>query len=106
MVKKVLSIIMTLLVLIGLTFGFSHSTDAKFFDYSFFIGLIASVVIWFFTSKGGFTSRSVDMSVQSTTGMKTDHQRFEFSPTVSFLTTIVYTIISFGIMIYKYRQYF
>jgi hypothetical protein len=68
----------TFLVLTGLSYGITYYTHTKFIDYSFFIGLAVTVMIWFFTSKGGYTSRYLDMTIQGTTGVKVDQQKYEF----------------------------
>lgn len=72
MQKKLITIVITLLILIGISYALSHYVQSKFFDYSFIIGLAVTVVIWFFTSKGGFISRNLDMTVQGTTGIKSE----------------------------------
>ncbi|ETI67768.1 hypothetical protein [Neobacillus vireti] len=105
MFKKLVIIVITLLVLIGLSFGLSLYIQSKFFDYSFFVGLAVSIVIWFFTSKGGITTKNTDMLVQSTTGIKMEHQKFEFSPNLVFITSLFYTIVTFAGMLYQYRDY-
>jgi hypothetical protein len=104
--KRLITIVITVLVILGLGFGITYYTDTKFIDYSFVIGLIATIIIWFSTSKGGFTSRHMDMTIQGTTGIKMETQKFEFSPNIAFITSLAYTIISFGAMLYHYRSYF
>ncbi|UPG66227.1 hypothetical protein [Metabacillus endolithicus] len=42
----------------------------SFVDYSFFVGLLGAVVIYFFSSSGGFSSNNLDMLAQATTGFK------------------------------------
>jgi len=105
-VKKILAIVLTLFILIGLSFGLSHYLQSNFFDYSFFVGLIVTVVIWFFSSKGGVTSRNLDMRVQSTMGMKTSQEKFEFSPNLAFVTSLLYTIFTFAATLFQYKDYF
>ncbi|MFK9092599.1 hypothetical protein [Bacillus salipaludis] len=104
--KRLITIILTLLVLLGLSYGITYYTHKKFIDYSFFIGIAFTAIIWFFTSKGGYTSRNVDMTVQGTTGIKAEQQRFEFSPNIAFFTSLAYTLISLVVMLYQYRSYF
>ena len=101
-----MSIVITLLFLVGLSFGITYYTHTKFIDYSFFIGLASTVVIWFSTSKGGITSKNTDMTVQGTTGIKVEQQKYEFSPNVVFITSLAYTIISLAAMLFHYRSYF
>ncbi|PFO08013.1 hypothetical protein COJ85_04910 [Bacillus sp. AFS076308] len=95
----------TLIVLMVLTFGITHYTNSKFIDYAFVVGLAATVVIWFFTSKGGVTTRIVDGSIQGSTGVKTQGEKFEFSPSLVFITSLAYTILSFASMLFYYRSY-
>ena len=44
--KKFLSIIITLSVLLGLNYGVSYLLDANLFEYSFFIGLAVTLTIF------------------------------------------------------------
>lgn len=104
--KRLITIVITLIVLTGLSYGITYYTHTKFIDYSFFIGLSITVIIWFFTSKGGYTSRNLDISVQATTGIKVDQEKYEFSPNVAFLTSMAYTIITLVAMLFHYRSYF
>ncbi|WHY64433.1 hypothetical protein [Neobacillus sp. SuZ13] len=104
--KIILNILITLLVLLGLSFGLTYLTHTKFIDYSFLIGMIGTVIIWFSNSKGGFTSRHMDMTIQGTTGIKMEGQKFEFKPNITFFTSLAYTIITLVVMVYHYRSYF
>lgn len=104
--KVIINILITLLVLLGLCFGFSYLTDTKFLDYSFLVGMVASVVIWLSNSKGGFSSRHTDMTIQGSTGIRMGIQKFEFKPNIAFYISIFYTIITFVAMLYHYRSYF
>ncbi len=104
--KRLITIIITLFVLFSLSFGITYFTHTKFIDYSFFIGIVVTAIIWFFTSKGGYTSRNVDMTVQGTTGIKTEQLKNEFSPNVAFFTSLAYTAISLVVMLFQYRNYF
>lgn len=104
--KKIITIIITLLVLLGLSFGGTIFLNKNFLDYAYIVGILVSIFIWFFTSKGGFTSRSADMMIQSQTGIKMEKQKYEFSPNLAFITSLVYTIVTFAVMVYEYRSYF
>lgn len=107
MTRKLLTIVITLLVLVGLSFGITYFTHTKFIDFSFFIGLAVTIIIWFFTFKGsGIGSRHLDMSIQGSTGIKMESQKLEFSPSLVFFTTLAFTIITLAAMIYGYRSYF
>lgn len=104
--KRIITIIITLLVLIGLNYGLTYFTQTKFIDFAFFIGVLITVIIWFFTSKGGYTSRSLDVTLQGTTGFKANEQKYEFSPNAAFYTSLIYTIIALVAVIYHYKSYF
>lgn len=105
--KKALSIIITLVILLCLSYACTYFTNTKFIDYSFVVGIIATVIIWFFTSKGGFASRYADSMIQSqTTNFKMKSQNFKFKPNIAFLTSLTYTIISLIAMLIHYRSYF
>ncbi|WP_462411406.1 hypothetical protein [Neobacillus sp. Marseille-QA0830] len=107
MVKKALSIVGTLVVLFGLSYGVTYFLNVKFVDFSFFVGLVVTVIIGFFRSEGGFTSQYTDSKIQSqTTNFKLKKQSFKFTPTIAFLTSLIYTIVSFIVMIIHYRSYF
>jgi len=97
--------VITLLFLLGISFGVAYYTHTKFIDFSFLTGFAVTVIIWFFTSKGGFTSRHTDLQVQGTTGIKVEQQKFEFSPNLAFITSLAYTIILFAAALYHYRSY-
>jgi hypothetical protein len=102
--KVLINILITFLALLGLSFGITYLTHTKFIDYSFLIGLIATVIIWASNSKGGFTSRLMDMTIQGSTGIRMEGQKFEFSPNISFFTSLAYTIITLGAMLFNYRN--
>ncbi len=103
--KKFISITITLIILLGISFGITYFTHTKFIDYACFIGLAVTVILWFSTSKGGFTSRNMDVQVQGTTGIKIEQQKFEFSPSIAFFTSVAYTVITFAAMLFHYRSY-
>jgi hypothetical protein len=105
MIKRLVIIGITLLFLFGLSYGITYYTNTKIIDFSFFIGFACSVIIWFFTSKGGYTSRNLDLTVQGTTGIKIEKQQYEFSPNLVFFTSLAYTIISFIMLLIYYRSY-
>nr|WP_259547696.1 hypothetical protein [Heyndrickxia oleronia] len=104
--KKFLSIIITLSVLFGLNFGVSYLLNASLFEYSFFIGLAVTLTIWFFTTKGGFTTKSVDFLVLSNTNQKMESEKYTYKPSIAFYTAFIYTLISMIALIFYYKNYF
>ena len=105
--KRIRSGLITLLVLVGINYIVSKSTNTNFIDFSFGIGLIMSVIIWFFTSKGGFVSKYADVTMQSdTTNWKMRNEEHRFHPNVAFYSAILYTIISIVLTFVYYKDYF
>ena len=70
--KKLITAIITLGILFGLTWLVSNFMHAKMIEYVFIVSLIVTIIIKFFTSSGGFSSNIVKISVQTQTGIKDD----------------------------------
>lgn len=105
--KKALKIIITLVILLCLSYAFTYFTHTKFIDYAFVVGIISTVNILLFTSRGGFASQYADSTIQSqTTNFKLKSQSFEFKPNIAFFTSLTYTILSLIAMLIHYRSYF
>jgi len=107
--KKLIFAIITLGVLIGLTWFVSDLMNAKMVDYAFFVGLVVTILIRFFTSSGGFVSNSINLSTQSQTGMKVSGAAGPFSvsqKSFSFLVSLVFTILSLlATVIYYWKEF-
>jgi hypothetical protein len=103
--KRLITIIITVILLLGLSYTFTYFTHTKFIDYSFIVGLISTVIIWFFASKGGLTSKNAEMIIQAQTGIKVEQQKYEFLPNVVFITSLSCTVIFFVAMLFHYRSY-
>lgn len=104
--KKLISIVFTLAFIIGVNYGLTVLLGVQFIDFSVMVGILTIGIIKFFNSSGGMTSRSIDMSVQATTGVKQDAIQNKFSPTTGFYTAIVYTVISAVATFVYYKDYF
>lgn len=104
--KQFITIAITLFILLEFNFGVTLLTEAKFINYSFIVGLVVSAIIWFFTSKGGFTSRHIDITVQGISGIKDKQQEFEVSLNTALFTSAAYTVISLVITLIYYQSYF
>lgn len=105
--KRLISGLITLLVLVGINFIVSKSTNTNYIDLSFAVGLIISVIIWFFTSKGGITSTYTDATIQSqTTNWKMKNEKHKFKPSIVFYTAVLYTLISIVFTFIYYKDYF
>ncbi|WLD94552.1 hypothetical protein [Alkalihalobacillus sp. AL-G] len=105
--KKLLTIALTMIVLLGLNYAASFLSGVKFIDVSFAVGLLVGVIIWFFTSKGGFSSNYLDSMTQAqSTNFKMEKETHKFSPNAAFYTAVTYTIVSIVITLFMYRSYF
>ena len=98
MLKKGLSIAITLLLLLGSSFALSHYYHLNFFDYSLFVGVMVTVSIFFFTSIGEVKGRFLDRGFQRLYGIRpaVEDQKLSFTPSIPFITSLIYTIISFA----------
>ncbi|MCD7035248.1 hypothetical protein LRR81_13455 [Metabacillus sp. GX 13764] len=94
--KKMAVIFVTLLILSAAAYAVSYFTGTRFIDYAFLVGIMGSALIWFFSSKGGFSSSFTDMAVQSSTGFKMEKQQVEFTPNFAFFTAVAFTIGTFA----------
>ncbi|WP_157130819.1 hypothetical protein [Halobacillus mangrovi] len=77
-----------------------------FIDLSFILGLAAAVAIKFFNSSGGYSSRSLDLRVQSQTGGKQTTVEKKFTASASFYTAIAYGAVGLIAILVIYRDYF
>ncbi|WHY84667.1 hypothetical protein QNH39_18695 [Neobacillus novalis] len=103
--KRLIGIIFTLLVLFGINFIIAKNTNKEFIEYSFAVGFVLTTLIWFLTSKGGFTSHYIDTTIQGQTNIKMKRQKFKFTPNIIFLTALSYTIVSLIITLIYYWEY-
>ncbi|WP_409293750.1 hypothetical protein V1498_11450 [Peribacillus sp. SCS-26] len=97
--------LVTLLLMGGVNFGVTLM-GFTFLDASFFIGLAFAVLIYFFTSTGGFTSNNARLSVQGLTGLKVEEEKTGFSPSYAFYTAVLYTVVSLIASFIYYKDYF
>ncbi|PMC36387.1 hypothetical protein CJ195_16500 [Bacillus sp. UMB0899] len=105
-IKKSLNILLTFLILLGLNYLFSYIFDVGFLDYSFLVGIFGMIVIKFFNSSGGYTSKQLDMQIQGETGIKVDQGEDKvFYPGYAFYTSLAYVILSIIALLVYYREY-
>ncbi|MFS0782626.1 hypothetical protein [Bacillus sp. 1P06AnD] len=105
--KKILTIASTLLLIAAINLGISIFTKTAFIDFSFAVGLIFSVLIWYFTSKGGATAKMADSVVQfGTANFKMKTEKHAFSPSAAFYTSLSYTVLSALFTFLYYKSYF
>ncbi len=80
--------------------------DFGFIEVSFFVALASTFLIYFFSSSGGLTSKSIDMQVQGETGIKMNQSLEKFSPSYAFYASILYLIGSVIATFFMYKDYF
>ncbi|MBM7647845.1 succinate dehydrogenase/fumarate reductase flavoprotein subunit [Bacillus ectoiniformans] len=105
--NKWISFLLTIAVLGMLNFIIHAVFGVLFIDYAFVTGLIGAAGIYFFNSSGGYTSRNLEMKVQSQTGIKLKQEENQkFSPTSAFYAAILYTVLAGIATFYYYKEYF
>ncbi|MBH0228900.1 hypothetical protein [Halobacillus yeomjeoni] len=92
--KKLMTGLITIFILIIVNVFVSLATATHFLDFAFVIGLGAAFLIKFFNSSGGFSSRSLDLSVQSQTGMKQESAEKKFQSWYQFLYSTFVRILN------------
>lgn len=104
--KKMITAIITFLILITINWAASYIFSLGFFDLSILIGVVGVIIIKFFNSSGGVVSDTISMMNQSTTGVKQEMAEKKFQPTVAFYVAIAYLVVAIvGSFIY-YSDYF
>ncbi|MEH7442963.1 hypothetical protein V7201_11715 [Bacillus sp. JJ1122] len=103
---KIISFIITLIIIGIINIGITVVTEISFIDASAFVGLVSTVAIYLFTSSGGFTSRNLDMQVQAQTGFKINQSDIKFSPSYSFFASIIYLVGAIIATFIMYKEYF
>jgi hypothetical protein len=105
-IVKIISFIVTLSAIGLLNYGLTLASDFSFIEISVFVALVCVFIIYFFSSSGGYTSRSLDMQVQADTGIKVTKTQEKFSPSSAFYASAFYLILSLIATFFTYREYF
>ncbi|WP_186575973.1 hypothetical protein [Aquibacillus kalidii] len=105
-IKKVTIITLTLAILATVNFGITYFLDQKFIDFAFIVGIAGTVVIYFFSSSGGYTSRTLDLQLQSQTGMKQEQSNNTFNPNLALFSAVFYTLLAAIFTFIYYKDYF
>ncbi|MFD1737961.1 hypothetical protein ACFSCX_15600 [Bacillus salitolerans] len=104
--KNIVRILITLSALLFVNYIITLLFSVKFIDFAFVVGLLGIICIKFFSSTGGYTSRQMDVMIQAQTGIKQDEQKQSFTPSISFYTAIIYTVVSAVATAIYYKDYF
>ncbi|EJQ98985.1 hypothetical protein [Bacillus cereus] len=104
--KKVLGVLGTLIIEGIIVYILAKFMGWNFIDMTLFAGICFTLIIGFFSSKGGFTSNKVRLQVQAQTGIKMDEEKFEFNMNPIFVGSIIYIIVSLLFVVIGYWKYF
>jgi hypothetical protein len=102
--KFIYFLVFTLLIESLLIYMLCKSIHIKYIEYSFFIGLALSFLIYWFHKGGGLWP--LGRYIQAVTGIETDGMdpQSELGPV--FFGSVLYVVISFFITMWHYRSYF
>ena len=103
MLKKIMTIGVTVLILVSLSLGLSRHHHFDFLYYSCFVGVMVTTAIFFFTSTGEVKGRFLDVASLGRWGLKSgaENKEHSFTPSLPFFTSLVFTILSFAILFFK-----
>lgn len=106
--KKFISIFLSLLILLILNFYLSKFLKLSFLELSFMTGLISTLIIGFFSSEGGLTTRISDFGLRHlfNKDSRSDGYFMKFYFNIPFTISLLYTIVSAIISIIVYWKYF
>jgi hypothetical protein len=104
--KYALRAIVTVLAEAGLTWAAAMALSMPFGEIAFFAAVIGVVVMFFFSSQGGFTSDVVNLDVQASTGMKMEHEERKVFWNPVLVGSILYLLLAAGWIVLAYREYF
>lgn len=72
-------------------------------EWSFFIGLALTGIVFFFSSSGGFSSRNATLEVsEAVWRVQKDDNQLKVNVGSVFYGTVLYTIVSFVVMLVVY----
>lgn len=104
--KKVLGVLGTLIIEGIIVYILAEFIGWNFIDMTLFAGICFTLIIGFFSSKGGFASNKVRLQVQAQTGIKMDEEKFEFNMNPIFVGSIIYIVVSLLFVVIGYWKYF
>ncbi|MGX9933660.1 hypothetical protein ACW0KB_20960 [Virgibacillus salarius] len=80
-------------------------TDTQFIDVMLLVGIVISLIIMFFSSSGGFTTKYTDLVMGNHANDENDNI-FKFSPNVPFIVSVAYAFIGLLAILFVYIDYF
>lgn len=106
--KKFTSSFKTLLILVIINFLASNFFKLQFLELSFIVGLLACIIVAFFTSEGGFTTRILDSKVRHFEANDNRHNSYftKFHMNTPLKVSILYTLVAIIASVVVYWKYF
>ncbi|WP_445487362.1 hypothetical protein [Niallia sp. 03133] len=104
MKKSIVLPIITILLEVIATYAVAQVFSVRFIEVMFFVGLLFTVVICTFSSKGGSFTRFMDSSVSAQTGYILESEPFFHKFNKPLLVSIIYTIIGLVFFILLIKQ--
>ncbi|CEI74190.1 hypothetical protein [Romboutsia hominis] len=100
--------LLSLIALIATNFLISKLFNTSFIEMSFLTGLLISMIIFYFSSEGGFFTSKTDLPIkhllESESRRNTHFLRFYIN--IPFIVSALYTIIAAILSIIVYWEYF
>ncbi|MEF9992408.1 MAG: hypothetical protein RRZ84_08285 [Romboutsia sp.] len=108
MIKKISMVILTLLVMVVTNYLLANYFKVNFIELSFIVGLLYTLVIGFFSSEGGITTRMFDTKFEMLWNHESNSKNkfIKFYVNGPLVVAIAYTAISFIASVIIYWKYF
>lgn len=103
--KNIAIICLTIFVLTLGNLGAAFALQLAFFDIAIPFAILALSIVYFFKSKGGMTSRYLDMSIQGQTGIRMEQQAYVSGRSYILIGSILYFVFILGLTLVVYREY-
>ncbi len=102
--KKMISWAIITAIIIGLAVWIaSELLSFSYTEWSFFIGLGLTGIVFLFTSSGGFLSRNLTLDVSETVlRVQKDDNQFQFNGSGVFYGAVLYSLVSLLVMLFIY----
>ncbi|ALS78500.1 MULTISPECIES: hypothetical protein [Planococcus] len=104
--KKIFIILLTLSTIAFGNWASAFALQLAFLDIAIPFAGLALALVYFFKSKGGMTSRRLDMSIQGQTGIRMEQKVHVSERSYIFIGSVLYFVLALGFTFYTYREYF
>ena len=105
--KKFISAFLSIFILLVLNFSLAKFLKLPFLELSFMTGLMSSLVIGFFSSEGGATTKLSDFRFKHLLHKDSrTNTNINFHINIPFIVSLLYTLISAIFSLIAYWKYF